>query len=175
MLAIRTQGDPLRFTSAVRRQVSALDRDETIANPRTMDALIEAQVGERRLLMILLESFAGVALLLALMGIYGVISYSAAQRTQEVGIRRALGAQQKDVLWLVIREGLRLALAGIVVGLGAAVGLTRLVDTLLFGVTATDPLTFAAIAVLFLLVGLAAIYIPAHRTCRIDPMAALRM
>jgi len=175
MLAIRTKGDPLRFTRAVREQVSALDRDETIANARTMDALIEAQVGQRRLLMILLESFAGMALLLALIGIYGVISYSAARRTQEVGIRRALGAQQRDVLWLVIREGLSLALAGIIVGLGAAIALTRLLNTLLFGVTATDPLTFAVVALLFLLVGLAAIYIPAHRTSRIDPMAALRM
>jgi len=96
------------------------------------------------------------------------------QRTQEVGIRRALGAQESDVLWLVIREGLGLVLAGIVVGIGAAVVLTRVVSTLLFGITPTDPATFAGMALLFVLAGLAASYIPAHRASRIDPMAALR-
>ncbi|HEV2687246.1 MAG TPA: ABC transporter permease, partial [Bryobacteraceae bacterium] len=106
ILAIRTEGNPLRFTSAVREQVRALDRDQAIANIRTMEALVEAQVGQPGLLMILLESFAGVALLLALIGIYGVIAYSVAQRTQEVGIRRALGASQSDILWLVIKQGL---------------------------------------------------------------------
>jgi putative ABC transport system permease protein len=175
ILAIRTEGDPLRFTRAVREQVRVLDRDQPILNVRTMDALVEAQLGQRRLLMILLESFAGVALLLALLGIYGVVSYSVAQRTQEVGIRRALGARQSDILWLVVRQGVGLVLPGITLGIGGAVVLTRLVNTFLFGVNATDPATFAGVAWLFLVVGLAASYVPAHRATRIDPMAALRL
>jgi putative ABC transport system permease protein len=174
LLAIRTEGDPLRFTRSLREQVRTLDRDEPIANVKTMDALVEAQVGERRLLMMLLESFAGVALLLAVIGIYGVISYSVSQRTPEVGIRRALGAGQSDILWLVVRQGAGLVLAGIAVGLGGAFVLTRLLAALLFNVSATDPETFAGIAVLFLLVAIAASYIPARRAARIDPMAALR-
>jgi putative ABC transport system permease protein len=175
MLAIRTTGDPLRFTKAVREQVRAVDRDQPVTLVRTMDDLVEEQVGQRRLLVILLGSFAGVALLLALIGIYGIIAYSVAQRTQEMGIRRALGAQQRDILGLVVGQGLRLALAGVAVGIAGAFGLTRLMTALLFRVTATDPATFAAVALLFLLVALAASYIPARRATRIDPMAALRV
>jgi putative ABC transport system permease protein len=175
MLAIRTPGDPLRFTKAVREQVHALDPDQPIALVRTMDDLVEEQVGQRRLLVILLGSFSGVALLLALIGIYGVIAYSVAQRTQEMGIRRALGAQQSDILGLVVGQGFRLALAGVVVGIVAALGLTRSLTALLFHVSATNPATFVAVAVLFLLVALAASYIPARRATRIDPMAALRI
>jgi len=175
MLAIRTPGDPLRFTKAVREQVLALDRDQPIALVRTMDDLVEEQVGERRLLVILLGSFAGVALLLALIGIYGSIAYSVAQRTQEMGIRRALGAQQSDILRLVVGQGLRFALAGVIVGVAGAWGLTRLMKTLLFHVSATDPVTFMAVAVIFLLVALGASYIPARRASRVDPMTALRI
>jgi putative ABC transport system permease protein len=174
MLAIRTTGDPLRFTKAVREQVQALDRDQPVTLVRSMDDLVEEQVGQRRLLVVLLGSFAGAALLLALIGIYGVIAYSVAQRTQEMGIRRALGAQQNDILRLVLGQGLRLTLAGIAVGIAGAWGLTRLMETLLFHVSATDPATFAMVALLFLLVALAASYIPARRATRIDPMAALR-
>jgi predicted permease len=175
MLAIRTPGDPLRFTKAVREQVLALDRDQPIALVRTMDDLVEEQVGERRLLVILLGSFAGVALLLALIGIYGSIAYSVAQRTQEMGIRRALGAQQSDILRLVVGQGLRFALAGVIVGVAGAWGLTRLMKTMLFHVSATDPMTFVAVALLFLLVALGASYIPARRASRVDPMTALRI
>jgi putative ABC transport system permease protein len=175
MLAIRTSGDPLRFTKAVREQVQALDHDQPIALVRTMDDLVEEQVGQRRLLVILLGSFALVALLLALIGIYGIIAYSVAQRTQEMGIRRALGAQQSDILALVVGQGFRLALAGVAVGVAGAFGLTRLMTTLLFHVTASDPATFIAVALLFLLVALAASYIPARRATRIDPIAALRV
>jgi putative ABC transport system permease protein len=174
MFVIRVDGDPLRFTRAVREQVRALDPDQAIANVRTMETLVETQVGQRYLLMILLESFAVVALLLALTGIYGVIAYSVSQRTQEMGIRRALGASQGDILWLVIGQGFVLMLAGIALGLGGALAVTRVAKTLLFHVSATDPATFAGIAVLFLLVSLAASYIPARRAARIDPMAALR-
>ena len=175
MLAIRTPGDPLLFTKAVREQVRALDPDQPVAQIRSMDDLVEEQVGQRRLLVILLGSFAGVALLLALIGIYGIIAYSVAQRTQELGIRRALGAQQSDILRLVVGQGLRLALVGIAVGIAGALALTRLMKALLFHVSATDPATFAIVAALFLLVALAASYIPARRATRIDPMAALRI
>jgi putative ABC transport system permease protein len=174
-LAIRTTGNPLSFTKAVREQVQALDRDQPIALVRTMDDLVEEQVGQRRLLVILLGSFALVALLLALIGIYGIIAYSVAQRTQEMGIRRALGAQQSDILRLVVGQGFRLALAGVAVGIAGAFALTRLMTTLLFHVAATDPATFIAVALIFLFVALAASYIPARRATRIDPTAALRI
>jgi predicted permease len=175
VLAVRTTGDPLHFTRGVREQMLALDRDQAAADVRTMDDLMEAQVGQRRLLSLLLGSFAGVAVLLAVIGIYGVIAYSVAQRTQEVGIRRALGARQSDILWLVIGQGFVLALAGIALGLGGAFALTRVMKTLLFHVSATDPATFGGTALLFLVVALAASYIPARRAVRIDPMAALRV
>jgi ABC-type antimicrobial peptide transport system permease subunit len=127
------------------------------------------------LLVILLGSFAGVALLLALIGIYGVIAYSVAQRTQELGIRRALGAQQSDILWLVVGHGFRLGAVGVALGIAGALGLTRLMATLLFHVSATDPATFVIVALLFLLVALAASYVPARRATKIDPMEALRI
>lgn len=175
LLAVRTSGDPLGFTRAVRREVQALDRDEPISNVQRMEDLVEAQLGQRSLLMVLLEAFAGAALLLALIGLYGVISDSVAQRTHEVGIRRALGAGRGDILWLVTRQALGLVLTGIVMGLGAALALTRLTAALLFQVSATDPATFAGIALLFLSIALAAAYIPARRAASIDSMAALRI
>ena len=174
MLAVRTEGEPLRFTSAVREQVQALDKDQGISAVQTMDELVEEQVGQRRLLGILLGTFAGVALLLALIGIYGAIAYSVAQRTREMGIRRALGAQQGDIVRLVVTQGFRLALGGVTLGIAGAYALTRLIRSLLFHVSATDPATFVGIALLFLFVALAASYIPARRAVRIDPMAALR-
>jgi len=140
-----------------------------------MDDLVEAQVGQRRLLVMLLGSFALVALLLAVIGIYGIVAYSVARRTQEMGIRRALGAQQSDILRLLVGQGFRLAMAGVAVGIAGAFALTRLMTSLLFHVSATDPATFVAVALLFLLVALAASYIPARRATRIDPMAALRL
>jgi predicted permease len=175
VLAIRTAGDPLRFTRAVREQVQAIDRDQPISAVRTMDDLVEAEVGQRHLIVTLLGSFAGVALLLALIGIYGLIAYSVAQRTREVGIRRALGAQHVDILRLVVGQGLGLALAGVAVGVGGAIALTRVMKGLLFHVSATDPATFAGIALLFILVAVAASYIPARRATRIDPIEALRV
>jgi putative ABC transport system permease protein len=173
-LGVRTSGNPLSFTGAIRGQVRHLDADQPVGDVDTMNNLVEAQVGQRRLLVILLGSFAGVALLLALIGIYGVIAYSVAQRIQEVGIRRALGARQIDILRLVVGQGLTLAFSGVVIGLGGAFALTRLMKTLLFHVSTTDPATFIGVAVLFLLAALAASYIPARRAARIDPMRALR-
>ena len=125
--------------------------------------------------MFLLGLFAAVALLLALIGIYGVIAYSVVQRTHEVGIRRALGAQRSDILGLVLKQGLVLTLTGGAFGIGGAFGLTRLIRGFLFGVTPTDPLTFAGIALLFIIVALAATFVPASRAARIDPMSALRI
>jgi ABC-type antimicrobial peptide transport system permease subunit len=140
-----------------------------------MDTMVDEEIGQRRLLVTLLGSFAAMALLLALIGIYGVIAYSVAQRTQEVGIRRALGAQQGDILRLVMVQGFVLAIAGISLGLGGAFAVTRVIGTLLFQISATDPLTFAGVSVMFVAIALAATYIPARRATRIDPMTALRM
>ena len=175
VLAVRTVGDPLRFTRAVRQQVQVLDRDQPIAGARTMEDRLEEAVGPRRLLAPLLGSFAAVALLLALIGVYGVIAYSVAHRTREMGIRRALGAQHSDILRLVVGQGLVLALAGIGLGVAGAFALTRVMKTLLFHVSATDPATFTGVAMLFLLVALASSYFPARRATRIDPIAALRV
>jgi putative ABC transport system permease protein len=175
MLAVRTDGDPLRFTGAVRERVRVLDKDQAVSAVHSMDDLVEEQMGQRRLLVMLLGSFAGVALLLALIGIYGAIAYSVAQRTREMGIRRALGAQHGDILRLVAMQGFRLALAGVAAGLVGAYGLTRLMESVLFHVSAADPATFAGVGSAFLFVALAASYIPARRATQIDPMAALRI
>jgi ABC-type antimicrobial peptide transport system permease subunit len=139
-----------------------------------MESVFEATLGQRRLTMVLLGSFAVVALILAMVGIYGVIAYSVAQRTQEVGIRRALGAQHWDILRLILGQGLGLALGGIAIGVGGAFALTRVIKKMLFHVNAADPGIFAGIAVLFVFVALAASYIPARRAARVDPAAALR-
>ncbi len=174
-LAVRTHGDPLRFAGAIRAEVAAVDRDQAVSEVRTMEAVFEATMGQRRLTMLLLGLFAGVALLLAVIGIYGVIAYSAAQRIQEVGIRRALGAQQSDILRLMLGQGLSLAVGGVVIGIGGAFALTRVMARLLFHVSAADPATFIGIAVLFVFIALLASFIPARRAARIDPMTALRV
>lgn len=175
MLAVRTESYPLRLVSTVRAQALAIDRDQPISAVKTMEDLMEEEVGPRKLTVMLLASFAGIALLLALVGIYGVISYSVAQRTHEVGIRRALGAQQADILRLVMGQCLGLTLAGIAIGIAGALALTHLMESLLFQVSNTDPATYIGVALLFLLVALAASYIPARRATRIDPMSALRV
>ncbi len=174
VLAARTAGNPLSFAGAVRQQVRALDKDESISDVRTMDDLVDEQVGQRRLLVILLGSFASMALLLVLMGIYAIIAYSVAQRNQEIGVRRALGAQKSDILRLIVGQSFRLALVGVAVGIAGALGLTRVLQSRLFHVSATDPATFAAVVLLFLGVALAASYIPARRATRIDPVTVLR-
>ena len=169
VLAVRALGDQPSLMPAIRAQVRALDRDQPIGAVQTMEGRVEAQVGQRRLLVLLLGSFASVALALALIGIYGVIAYAVVQRTQELGIRRALGAQGSEILFLVMGQGVLLTLAGIVMGLAGAMALMRVMTALLFHVSATDPLTFAGMATLFLVVALAASYIPARRATRIDP------
>ena len=174
-VVVRTQGDPHRIVNSVRAQVLAIDRDQAITNVKTMEEMIDESVGQRRLTLVLLGSFAAVALLLAIVGIYGAIAYSVAQRTQEVAIRRALGAQQRDILKLMLRQGLGWTLAGVAIGTGGAFALTRVMQAMLFHVSATDPATFVGIALLFVLVALVASYIPARRATQIDPMAAFRI
>jgi len=173
-LMVRTEGDPIRYANTIREQVLAVDRDQPVADVRTMEAVFEATLGQKRLTMLLLGMFAGVALLLAIVGIYGVAAYSVAQRTQEVGIRRALGAQHGHILGLILGAALRLTLAGVVIGMCGAYALTRVMKNLLFHVNATDPWTFVGIGLVFLMTAMAASYLPARRAARIDPMAALR-
>jgi len=174
MLAVRTNGDPLLLANAVRSQVLAMDRDQPVSAVASMDQLVEASEGQLRLVMTLLGTFAGSAALLAAVGLYGVISYSVAQRTKEIGIRRALGAPRSDILSLMVGQVVSLALAGVLLGIGGAFALTRLLSDLLFQVSATDPATFVGISILFVLVGVSASYMPARRAANIDPMAALR-
>jgi putative ABC transport system permease protein len=173
-LLVRTTTDPLSLVAAVRAQVQAVDRDQPIYNVNTMRAMIAAAVAPRRLNLVLLGSFAALALALAAVGIYGVMANLVTQRTGEIGLRMALGAQRGDVLRLVIGRGLRLTLAGTVIGLGASFALLRFMASLLYGVSANDPFTFAAITVLLLLVALLACYLPARRATKVDPLVALR-
>ncbi len=174
-LAVRTSGPPLSLASAVRAQVLSLDSAQPVSAIASMQDLVEQSEGQLRLIMALLGAFAAMATLIAVVGLYGVIVYSVAQRTKEIGIRRALGAQESDVLSLVVGQGLRLALAGVVLGGVGAFLLTRLLQDLLFGVSATDPVTFAGIAILFVVVAVAASYVPARRASAIDPMRTLRL
>jgi putative ABC transport system permease protein len=172
-LVVRTASDPAAFAATLRREVQALDKDQPIYNVRTMDDVVANSLGTRRVSMQLFAVFAGAALLLAAIGIYGVMAYSVTQRTHEIGIRMALGAQKSDVLGLVIQQGMTLTVIGVVVGLVGAFSLTRLIASLLFGVAATDPLTFVAIPLLLLFVALVACYLPARRAARLDPIEAL--
>jgi putative ABC transport system permease protein len=172
-LVIRTAGDPAAFATTLRREVQALDKDQPIYSVRTMDDVVANSLGTRRVSMQLFAVFACAALLLAALGIYGVMAYSVTQRTQEIGLRMALGAQKSDVLGLVIRQGMALAVIGVIVGVAGAFGLTRVLANLLFGVTTTDPTTFVAIPLLLLFVALVACYLPARRAARLDPTIAL--
>jgi putative ABC transport system permease protein len=173
-LAIRTTADPAAMTSTLRREVLGLDKDLPIFNVKTMKDVVAQSIGSRRLSMMLLSVFAGAALLLAAIGIYGVMAYTVTQRTQDIGIRMALGAQAGDVVRMVVSQGMTLALIGIGVGLAGALGLTRVMANLLFGVNATDPITFAAISLLLAFVALLACYLPARRASSVDPVVALR-
>jgi putative ABC transport system permease protein len=172
-LVIRTTGDPTTVAATLRREVQALDQDQPIYNVRTMDDVVMNSLGTRRVSMQLFAVFAIAALLLAAIGIYGVMAYTVTQRTQEIGIRMALGAQRNDVLGLVVRQGMTLAAIGVVAGLIGAFGLTRVMANLLFSVRPDDPLTFLAISFLLIAVAFLACYLPARRAAKLDPMIAL--
>jgi predicted lysophospholipase L1 biosynthesis ABC-type transport system permease subunit len=173
-VVLRTQGDPGAIMTPVRHAVRELDAREVIYAVQTMDSVLDSSFAARRLTMILLAGFASLALLLACVGIYGVISYVVGQRTHEIGVRIALGAQRGDVLRLILGQGARMALAGVAAGVAGALALTSLMASQLFGVSAHDPLTFIAVAALLTLVALLACYLPARRALRIDPGVALR-
>jgi putative ABC transport system permease protein len=172
-LAVRA-ANPENLTPAIRGQVKAMDPDLPIINVRTMSEVVSRSVWQPRLYTILFGVFAAVALALASIGVYGVMAYSVSERTREIGVRVALGAQRRDVLKLVVAQGMTLTLIGAGIGLGAALALTRLMQTLLFEVSATDPLTFAGLAALLSAVAMLACYLPARRAAKVDPMIALR-
>src|SRR6266446_1820006 len=171
---VRTSGDPASAAAAVRNEIRSLDKGAPVFNVRTMNDVLAISVAPRRTPMLLLSAFAATALLLALIGIYGVTAYYVTQRTQEIGIRMALGAQMSDVLKLVLKGGMALSLIGIAVGLIGAYALTRWMTSLLFGVKPTDALTFVAVAVCLLVTALLACYLPARRATKVDPLVALR-
>jgi len=174
VLTVKTTGDPHGIVGAVRDQVRELDKDLPLYNIRTMDDYLSAAVAQPRLFAVLLAIFAGLALALTTIGLYGVMSYSVAQRTQEIGIRMALGARSTNVLRLVVRQGMTVAGMGIGIGLVAALLATRVMASLLFGIGAKDPLTFAMIALIIAGVALGACFVPARRATKVDPMVALR-
>jgi predicted permease len=173
-VVVRTETDPLALVSAARQTVESMDKDEPISNIATMDQLISDSVARSRFTAVLLAVFAALAMMLACIGIYGVMAYATAQRRNEIGIRMALGAQRGDILRLVLGQGVRLALLGVAIGVAGGLALTRFLQNLLFNISASDPLTFAGVAILLTLVALAACYIPARRAMRVDPMVALR-
>jgi putative ABC transport system permease protein len=174
MLAVRTGGAPENLVAAIRKEVYALDPDQPISDVATMDERFSQSLSQPRFSALLLGLFAVIALLLAAVGIYGVMSYLVTQRTHEIGVRMALGASTRDILKLVVRQGMTLTLIGVGCGLVAAFLLTRFLASLLFEVRSFDPLTYAGVSLLLLAVAFIACYIPARRAARVDPMVALR-
>lgn len=174
-IAVRTSGDPLSLVPSIRNELAQLDNTIPIAGVATMDDIVSSSVAQPKLESMLLGIFAGLALLLATVGIYGVLSYSVTQRTHEIGVRMAIGADKARVLRMVVGHGLRLTIFGVVIGVALAAAATRLLTRLLFGVSPTDPAIFVAISVLVLGIALLASYIPARRATNVDPMAALRV
>jgi putative ABC transport system permease protein len=173
-LMVRTQSEPSAFVPSLRNEMRALSKDVPVFQVQTMTDRVGTQLSAERMIAVLLSIFSGVALLLAAIGVYGVMAYSVAQRTREIGIRMALGAEGKDLLKLIVGQGLTLVVIGAGVGLLLSLAFTRLLQTLLFGVSATDPLAFGAIIALLMLVGLMACYLPARRATKVDPLVALR-
>ena len=173
-LTVRTHGDPAGVIAAIREQIASVDRELAIANLATMTTIVDRSIAPRRASMLLVLVFGVLAGVLAVIGIYGVLSYTVAQRAQEIGVRIALGAQKRDVLGLVLGHGFKLTVAGVVIGLAGAYALTRLMTSLLYNVGATDLLTFVAVSFVLSCVAMAACFVPALRATRTDPMIALR-
>ncbi len=173
-LMVRTAGDPAASLAQVRNEMRAINKDVPVFSVQTMTERIGGQLASERMIAVLLSIFGGAALLLAAIGIYGVIGYSVAQRTREIGIRVALGAERRDILKLVVGQGMTLIFIGAALGLGLSLALTRVVQSQLFGISATDPLTFGAIVLLLVAVALMACYLPARRATKVDPLVALR-
>ena len=173
-LVVRSSSDPMALAGPVRNEILAVDKDQPVSNIRSMESLVSASVAQPRFYLLLFGIFAALALILAAVGIYGVLSYSVTQRMHEIGIRLALGAKPSDVVKLVVGQGMILAIIGVGIGLIVAFILTRLMSSLLYKVSATDPVTFAALALLLVAVALLASYIPARRATKVDPMIALR-
>jgi putative ABC transport system permease protein len=169
-----TTADPDVFAANLRKIVASVDPDTPVDDIRTMEQLISTSVAQPRFTMLLLTIFATVALILGAVGIYGVIAYTVSQRTQEIGVRMALGASKEDVLRLVVRQGATLALIGVTIGLAAALATTRVLKNMLYGVSTTDAATFVIVPLVLMAVALLASYIPARRAARVDPMSALR-
>jgi putative ABC transport system permease protein len=174
-LVARTSINPRTFISAIRSQIFALDKDQPVYEIATMEQLLSDSIALRHFSMLLLLVFASLALVLALIGIYGVISYSVTQRTREIGVRLALGARSSDILRMIVGQGMVLTVTGVVVGIGMAFALTRLMSSLLYGVSATDPMIFAFVPLVLAGASIASCLIPAWRATRVDPMVALRI
>ena len=173
-LLARSTGDPSSLVGSIRDAIHDVDKDQPIYRVMTMEQVVSNSVAQKRFSMVLLLIFAGVALLLAAVGIYGVMSYSVTQRTHELGIRMALGAQSGDVLKMVVRQGMGITLIGVAIGLAGAFAATKVMSSLLFGVGTHDPITFIAIPLILAGVALVACFIPALRATKVDPMIALR-
>jgi putative ABC transport system permease protein len=173
-LVVRTRGDAASVAAQVREAVWAVDKDQPVSNIRTMNQVLAAAISRERFQMLLLSLFAALALVLACVGLYGVISYAVAQRTHEIGVRMALGAQPRDVLALVVRQGMALTFAGLLLGIVGGLAVTRVMSDLLFGVTTTDAVTFMSVAGLLVVVAFLACYVPARRATKVDPLIALR-
>jgi putative ABC transport system permease protein len=173
-VVVRAAANPLNLAAALQAQAKDVDKDVTLSAITSMDAVLGASVAQPRFSSELLSAFAALALLLAAIGLYGLMAYSVTQRRNEIGIRMALGARREDVLKLILRQGSRLTLAGIVIGLITSLGATRLLSSMLFSVTSKDPETFIAVALLLVGVALGACYVPARRAAKVDPMVALR-
>jgi putative ABC transport system permease protein len=173
-IAVKTFGNPMSMATAVRKKIAEVDPDLAVTSVRSLEDVVAESFGQRRITLWLLGAFAAIALVLAAIGIYGVLAYSVEQRRQEIGIRRALGARPGDILALVLRQGLGPAIAGILVGVAGALAVTRALSTLLFHVSPTDPLVFAAMALLFAAVAAIASYLPARRALEVDPLVAIR-
>jgi putative ABC transport system permease protein len=173
-LVVRATVDPMSLANSIRNAIWAVDKDQPVADIDTMDHIVLEAIARQRFSMLLLGIFAALALVLAAVGIYGVMSYSVTQRTHEIGIRMALGARRTDVLQMTIKQGLKLVSIGMILGLVAAFLVTRILTSQLFGVSATDPITFTGISLVLLAVAILASYLPALRATRVDPITALR-